>query len=75
MKSALGKVDPYEAIHSDMNFQVIDETTTLINGEEMNIDEKTGGMSFGFQYIDKSLRDQRTIMIENSGEETENVYC
>ncbi|WP_341357501.1 S8 family serine peptidase [Rossellomorea sp. y25] len=65
-----GRVDPYEAIHSDMNFQVIDETTTLMNGEEMNIDEKTGGMSFGFQYIEKSLRDQRTILIENSSEET-----
>lgn len=65
-----GRVDPYEAIHSDMNFQVIDETTNLQNGERMTIDEVTGGMSFGLQYVgEKSLRNQRTILVENNGEE------
>jgi subtilisin family serine protease len=66
-----GRIDPFEAIHSDMNFQVIDETTTIANGEEMKIDELTGGLSFGLQYVEgNSLRNHRTIMIENSGEET-----
>ncbi|MFI8685772.1 S8 family serine peptidase [Rossellomorea sp. NPDC077527] len=64
-----GRVDPYEAIHSRVNFQVVDETPTLYNGEEVTIDERTGGMSFGLQYVEgKPLHDQRTIEITNSGD-------
>jgi len=66
-----GRVDPYEAIHSSMQFQVIDETTNIANGEEVIIDEKTGSISFGLQYNDgKHIRDQRTIQVSNHGKET-----
>ncbi|MBM7586052.1 subtilisin family serine protease [Bacillus pakistanensis] len=65
-----GRIDAYEAVQSEMNFQVIDETKTLLNGEEVMIDELTGGMSFSLQHEGHSLRDQRTILIENSGGKT-----
>jgi subtilisin family serine protease len=65
-----GRIDAFEAIHSNMNFQVMDETKNFIDGEEILIDELTGSMSFSLQHENNSLRDQRTIMIKNSGEET-----
>lgn len=65
-----GRIDADEAIHSNINFQVIDETTSFANGEELKIDELTGGMSFSLQHEDKSLSDHRTIMLKNSGEVT-----
>jgi subtilisin family serine protease len=65
-----GRINAYEAIHSDTNFQVIDETTTFANGEEVKIGELTGGMSYSLKHVDNSLRDQRTIMIKNSGKES-----
>lgn len=65
-----GRVDPYEAIHSSMKFQVIDETTNIANGEEVLIDEKTGSIGFGLQYNDgQAIRDQRTIEVSNHGNE------
>ncbi|MGR3762929.1 S8 family serine peptidase [Rossellomorea sp. NS-SX7] len=65
-----GRVDPYEAIHSRMNFQIVDETATIYNGEEVTIDERTGGMSFGLNYVDgKPLHKQRTLEIFNTGDE------
>lgn len=65
-----GRIDAYGAIHSDMNLQVMDETKNFLYGEEILIDELTGSMSFSLQHEDNSLRDQRTIIMNNSGEET-----
>lgn len=63
-----GRVDPYEAAHSNMLFQVIDETTNISDGDSIIIDEKTGSISFGLQYNDgKHIRDQRTIEVSNHG--------
>ncbi|MCP3738263.1 S8 family serine peptidase [Rossellomorea sp. BNER] len=65
-----GRVDPYEAIHSSMKFQVVDETITIDSREKVLIDEKTGGISFGTQYNDgKHTRDLRTIEVSNNGSE------
>ncbi|MBO9130822.1 S8 family serine peptidase [Bacillus sp. 165] len=64
-----GRVDPYEAIHSHMNFQVVDETQNIEDGKEVTIADRTGAMSFGLRYIDdKDLRDKRTIEITNTGD-------
>lgn len=64
-----GRVDPYEALHSDVNFQVVDETATINNGEEVTIEERTGGMSFGLRYVDgKPLHEQRSLEISNHGD-------
>lgn len=65
-----GRVDPYEAVHSDLNFQVIDETTNLENGNEVEIEEITGGMSFGLKYVDKKdLKLKKELEITNAGDQ------
>ncbi|MFF2876351.1 S8 family serine peptidase [Gottfriedia sp. NPDC057991] len=64
-----GRVDAYEAIHSNVELQVVDKTPTIINGEEKNINELTGGMSFGsFGFDDKDISDSRSVTLKNRSE-------
>ena len=66
-----GRVDPYEAVHSDMEIMVVDETPIFVDGEKTSIKEKTGAMSFGsYGFSGKNIRDQRTVVLSNtSGQE------
>ncbi|WP_078379815.1 S8 family serine peptidase [Sutcliffiella halmapala] len=66
-----GRVSPYEAVHSQIMFQVQDET--LIPEEEnlITIKEQTGGLSFDSHYGvgDKHIRVTKGIHITNSSSE------
>lgn len=62
-----GRVDPYEAIHSEVEVQVSDETTTLIKDKEKIIKETTGAISFGsIAPGDENVEDKRSLTIYNN---------
>ncbi|MGD6830622.1 S8 family serine peptidase [Sutcliffiella halmapala] len=66
-----GRVDAYEAIHSNVEIQVVDKTPTFINGKKKSINELTGGMSFGsFGFDNKDITDSRKVTLKNRSEKT-----
>jgi subtilisin family serine protease len=63
-----GRIDPYEAIHSTIEIKVKDKTPTIVNGNEKQIREDTGAISFGkVAYNGKDQKDSRQVTIENKG--------
>ncbi|QKE75532.1 S8 family serine peptidase [Arthrobacter citreus] len=67
-----GRVDPYEAIHSDTEISVSDETPYIDNGQEQIIQEQTGGLSYGIIPMDDdtSYNNSKKIIISNSSKKT-----
>ncbi|MES9684688.1 S8 family serine peptidase, partial [Gottfriedia acidiceleris] len=67
-----GRVDAYEAIHSNVELQVVDQTPTLNEkGKLKKINELTGGISFGsFGFDNQDITDNRTITLKNRTEKT-----
>ncbi|WP_255294820.1 S8 family serine peptidase [Bacillus sp. AFS041924] len=64
-----GRVDAYEAIHSNVELQVVDRTPTIINGKQKSIKELTGAISFGsFAFNDQDIADSRSINLKNRSE-------
>ncbi|MEH7514138.1 S8 family serine peptidase, partial [Gottfriedia acidiceleris] len=65
-----GRVDVYEAIHSNVELQVNDQTPTLNDkGKLKTIKELTGGMSFGsYGFNDQDISDERTVTLKNRSE-------
>jgi len=64
-----GRVDAYEAIHSNVEFQVMDKTPTIMNGKQKTIKELTGGISFGsFGFDDQDVTDSRNVILKNRSE-------
>ncbi|PGS49714.1 S8 family serine peptidase [Bacillus sp. AFS041924] len=64
-----GRVDAYEAIHSNVEFEVVDKTPTIINGKQKLIKEFTGGISFGsYGFDDQDIYDSRNIALKNRSE-------
>ncbi|PEJ56554.1 hypothetical protein CN692_17105 [Bacillus sp. AFS002410] len=64
-----GRVDAYEAIHSNVELEVDDQTPTIINGKLKSIKERTGAMSFGsFAFNDQDIADSRSITLKNRSE-------
>jgi len=64
-----GRVDAYEAIHSNVELQVVDKTPTMINGKQKTIKELTGGISFGsFGFDDQDVSDSRNVTLKNRSE-------
>ncbi|NLP50219.1 S8 family serine peptidase [Bacillus sp. RO1] len=62
-----GRVDPYQAIHSDTLISVLDETPFIENGEEILIPEQTGGLSFGFIPLgDEHIETTTALSITNN---------
>ncbi|MGM0835127.1 MAG: S8 family serine peptidase [Bacillota bacterium] len=65
-----GRVEPYKAIHSKVEWRVIDETPMLVEGELIDIKEVSGGLSFGSFYGDEgNIRSQKQITINNKDKE------
>ncbi|WP_129688900.1 S8 family serine peptidase [Gottfriedia acidiceleris] len=67
-----GRVDPYKAIHSTMEFQVKETTPTLTpKGDLSQIKEKTGAMNFGnLSFSGKDILSTRSYIIQNNGSKT-----
>ena len=67
-----GRLDAYQAVHSDVSFKVMDQTDNIENGEYIEVDEITGSISYGNHYIeDGDVHDSRTIKITNEGTENQ----
>ncbi|MBY0146246.1 S8 family serine peptidase [Neobacillus niacini] len=65
-----GRVDAYQAVHSNVSLQVLDKTTHVQNGEYVEIDEITGSISFGNHYLDSAdITDSRIIKVTNNGQQ------
>jgi subtilisin family serine protease len=65
-----GRVDAYQAVHSNVSFRVLDKTTQVQNGEYVEIDEITGSISFGNHYLDNAdISDSRAIKVTNNGQQ------
>ncbi|MBV7508597.1 S8 family serine peptidase [Bacillus sp. sid0103] len=64
-----GRVDPYKAIHSDMEIKVMDTTPILKSGgKETFIDDNSGGISFGQLYDPgQDIVDSKTVVMKNNG--------
>lgn len=64
-----GRVDAYEAIHSNVELQVVDKTPMITNDKQKSMKELTGGMSFGsFAFDDQNISDSRNIKLYNKSE-------
>ncbi|MEH6937876.1 S8 family serine peptidase [Bacillus sp. JJ664] len=64
-----GRVDAYEAIHSNVELEVVDKTPTIVNGKQKMITELTGGMSFGsFGFDGNDISEARNITLKNRSE-------
>ncbi|PGM58269.1 hypothetical protein [Bacillus sp. AFS053548] len=52
-----------------MELVVKDKTPSIINGKQKQIDESTGGMSFGsFGFDDEAISESRNITLKNRSE-------
>ncbi|MGG0175592.1 S8 family serine peptidase [Gottfriedia acidiceleris] len=62
-----GRIDAYEAVHSDIRLKVMNKTMNEQDGNLVEIDDETGSLSFGPHYVGngKNLEDSRKIVIEN----------
>ncbi|PEJ52236.1 peptidase S8 [Bacillus sp. AFS002410] len=62
-----GRIDVYEAVHSDILLKVMDKTTNEQDGKLVEIDEETGSIAFGTHYTGdaKQTEDSRKVVIEN----------
>ncbi|MGV2940566.1 S8 family serine peptidase [Mesobacillus sp. LC4] len=66
-----GRVDAYQAVHSDVAFKVVDKTDHIENGEYVEVEDLTGSLSFGNHYIDGGdVQNSRKINVMNKGTQT-----
>lgn len=67
-----GRVDPYEAIHSDVEISTFkDKTTMIANGEKYLINEETGGISYGqIFYSGEDTIKKQSVLLSNNGKTT-----
>lgn len=64
-----GRVDAYEAIHSNVEFQVDDRTTNINHRNDQTRRELTGAMSFGsYGFDDQDITDGRKVILKNRSE-------
>ncbi|QKE76006.1 S8 family serine peptidase (plasmid) [Arthrobacter citreus] len=62
-----GRIDVYEAVHSDTLLKVMDKTKNEVDGNIVDIDEETGSIAFGTHYLvyNKKIQDSRKVVVEN----------
>lgn len=64
-----GRIDVYEAVHSDIQIKVNDLTTSIQGEEEITIPDVTGALSFGAQVVkNKNKTDSREVSITNNSD-------
>ncbi|PEJ60551.1 hypothetical protein CN692_00220 [Bacillus sp. AFS002410] len=64
-----GRVDPYNAIHSNFEIKVEEKFPTIINNKEKLVKENSGAISFGNEAFEgKDIVDTRSVTLFNKGE-------
>ncbi|MBO9129211.1 S8 family serine peptidase [Bacillus sp. 165] len=66
-----GRIDAYNAVHTDIAIKVMDTTENIENNKIVEIPNETGSISFGSHYKLEtgSIEDSRKMVIKNRGEE------
>ncbi|MBO9130680.1 S8 family serine peptidase [Bacillus sp. 165] len=66
-----GRIDAYNAVHTDISIKVMDTTENVENNQIVEIPNETGSISFGSHYKEEngSIEDSRKMVIKNRGEE------
>ncbi|WP_144511622.1 S8 family serine peptidase [Bacillus thuringiensis] len=66
-----GRIDAYEAVHTDTSIKVLDKTQNVENGNVVEIDEQTGSIMFGkhFKQGDKPIEASKKVTVQNNGKE------
>ncbi|PEL08391.1 hypothetical protein CN601_16870 [Bacillus sp. AFS017336] len=64
-----GRVDPYKAIHSNIELKVEEKTPTIINNKVKQMKIDTAALSYGnIAYSGKDIVDTRSVTLLNRGE-------
>ncbi|MDM5153437.1 S8 family serine peptidase [Bacillus sp. DX1.1] len=71
-----GRIDAYHAVHADTSIEVIDKTSNIVNDEEVEIEEKTGSIAFGYKnkLANAPIKDSRKVMIKNNNQTEEKEF-
>ncbi|PEV98374.1 peptidase S8 [Bacillus cereus] len=66
-----GRIDAYEAVHTDTSIKVLDKTKNIENGNVVEIDEQTGSIVFGrhVKQGDKPIEASKKVNVQNNGKE------
>ncbi|WHY78559.1 S8 family serine peptidase [Neobacillus sp. WH10] len=66
-----GRIDAYQAVHTDTSIKVLDKTKNIENGNVVEIDEQTGSIMFGrhFKQGDKPIEASKKVTVQNNGKE------
>ncbi|WP_410984035.1 S8 family serine peptidase [Bacillus cereus] len=66
-----GRIDAYQAVHTDISIKVLDKTKNIENGNVVEIDEQTGSIVFGrhVKQGDKPIEASKKVTVQNNGKE------
>ncbi|USK31986.1 S8 family serine peptidase [Bacillus sp. F19] len=66
-----GRIDAYQAVHTDTSIKVWDKTKNIENGNVVEIDEQTGSIVFGRHYKkgEQPIEASKKVTVQNSSQE------
>lgn len=66
-----GRIDAYQAVHTDTSIKVWDKTQNIENGNVVEIDELTGSIVFGkyFKKGDQPIDASKKVTVQNNSQE------
>ncbi|MEH7013816.1 S8 family serine peptidase [Neobacillus niacini] len=66
-----GRIDAYQAVHTDTSIKVWDKTQNIENGKVVEIDEETGSIVFGKHYKkdDQPIEASKKVTVQNNSQE------
>ncbi|PGT17984.1 S8 family serine peptidase [Bacillus cereus] len=66
-----GRIDAYQAVHTDTSIKVLDKTQNVENGKIVDIDEQTGSIVFGrhVKQDDKPIEASKKVVVQNNSKD------
>ncbi|MFC9600495.1 S8 family serine peptidase [Peribacillus butanolivorans] len=66
-----GRIDAYQAVHTDTSIKVWDKTQNIENGKVVEIDEETGSIVFGrhIKNDDQPIEASKKVTVQNNSQE------
>ncbi len=66
-----GRIDAYQAVHTDTSIKVWDKTQNIENGKVVEIDEETGSIVFGrhIKKDDQPIEASKKVTVQNNSQE------
>lgn len=66
-----GRIDAYQAVHTDTSIKVLDKTQNIENGKVVEIDEQTGSIVFGrhVKQGDKPIEASKKVVVQNNSKD------